>query len=92
MHTKTETQLPPELMDSSLANRVKLFLVAQRGGFREIGVRAEAGTIKLSGPVTSFFLRQTAIELAKRVAGVRHVIDDLDVERDEKGSLRRSEH
>lgn len=92
MKTDTEPQLPPELVDTALANRVKLFLVAQRGSFRELGVWADAGTVTLSGPVNSFFLRQTAIAMAKRVAGVRNVIDDLDVEREEIETLQRGEH
>lgn len=73
----------PVSLNTVLANRVKVFLAAQRGGFRRINVHAEADTVRLSGSVTSFFLRQAAVVMAKRVAGVRNIIDDLVVEGEE---------
>jgi osmotically-inducible protein OsmY len=66
--------------DADLARNVRLFLGAHRNGFQRITVWAESGTVRLSGPVGSFFLRQMAIAMAKRVAGVRHVVDDLEVD------------
>jgi osmotically-inducible protein OsmY len=66
--------------DADLVRNVRLFLGARHSGFQRIGVRAESGTVRLCGPVGSFFLRQMAIAMAKRVAGVRHVVDDLEVE------------
>jgi osmotically-inducible protein OsmY len=72
--------------DAELAKAVQLFLNANRTGYRRIIVWAEEGTVSLSGSVRSFFLRQMAVVLAKRVAGVRHVVDGLEVDWKELGS------
>lgn len=69
-----------EITDIELANNVRLFLSGNRRGLSQITVFAEQGTTKLSGSVASFFLRQMAISLAMKVAGVRRVVDDLEVD------------
>lgn len=75
-----ESEFRVDSADADLARNVRLFLGTHRNGFRRISVWAESGTVRLSGPVGSFFLRQMAIAMAKRVAGVRHVVDDLEVD------------
>ena len=77
--------------DADLAKAVQLFLNANRTGYRRIIVWAEEGTVSLSGSVRSFFLRQMAVVLAKRVAGVRHVVDGLEVDWEELGSRGETE-
>jgi hypothetical protein len=72
-----------ESTDANLARNVRLFLSGR--SFRQISVSAEKGTIRLSGLVHSFSLRQVATAMAKRVAGVRHVVDDLEVDQEEIG-------
>ncbi len=62
--------------DADLARNVRLFLGAHRNWFQRISVWAESGTVRLPGPVGSFFLRQ----MAMRVAGVRYVVDDFEVD------------
>jgi osmotically-inducible protein OsmY len=79
MKTSGEARCLANSEDMELARRVQLFLYAKRGGFQRISVGAEAGAVRLSGPVGSYFLRQTAVSLAKRVAGVRCVVDELQV-------------
>ena len=69
-----------ESTDANLARNVLLFPSANRRSFRQISVSAENGTIRLFGLVHSFSLRQVAIAMAKRVADVRHVVDDLEVD------------
>lgn len=86
MKPTTECRPFADTMDAELARAVQLFLNANRTGYRRIIVWAERGTVSLSGSVRSYFLRQMAVALAKRVAGVRHVVDGLEVEWEELGS------
>lgn len=79
MHELMNQQTGRNPIDVDLAERVRLSLHAHRRGLRQITVGAKAGTVRLSGSVTSFFLRQMAVETASRVGGVLHVVDDLDV-------------
>src|SRR5687768_4382677 len=69
----------PYLEESELQRRVKLHVSATRPELARIGVRAQGGTVRLSGQVASFHLRQLALEAAKHVAGVQCVVDDLEV-------------
>ncbi|MEQ8789323.1 MAG: BON domain-containing protein [Pirellulaceae bacterium] len=80
MKTAVDAQATAAPTDLDLARRVHLFLTANRRGFHDVNVRAQSGTVRLSGPVSSFFLRQMAFMLAKKVVGVHLVIDDLDVD------------
>lgn len=77
--------------DAHLARQVRLFLSANRASCSRISVRVEEGTVRLSGSVRSFFLRQTAIALAKQLAGVRYVVDDLEVDLEEIGARSEAE-
>lgn len=69
--------------DAELAHQVKHLLNKSRGGCQRVGVHVDAGAVRLSGSVGSFFLRQVAIGLAKQLSGVRHVLDELKVDSDE---------
>jgi len=69
-----------DITDTELAKKVQLFLSGNRRGLSRIDVYAEQGSVKLSGTVWSFFLRQLAVSVAKRVTGVHGVIDDLLVD------------
>ena len=80
MNPMTEKRTTVNATDVELAKKVRLYLTANRHGFRRIDIHADGGLIRLSGPVHSFFLRQLAIATASRVAGVRQVIDDLEVD------------
>jgi osmotically-inducible protein OsmY len=75
-----EAQPRVDSTDAVLAKDVQDALNASRNGLRRIDVWAQAGVIRLSGPVSSFFLRQTALALAKRVDGVCRVVDELTVD------------
>jgi osmotically-inducible protein OsmY len=66
--------------DKELAKRVRLFLCVNRNGFRRIVVLSEGGVVRLCGLVKSFYVRQMALMLAQRVAGVRQVVDNLEVD------------
>jgi osmotically-inducible protein OsmY len=81
-------------LDSDLAKRVRIFLTESRNAFRAISVRAQNGVICLSGTVPSFYLRQLATSCARRVAGVRTVIDAIEVVDDGDGARepRRKPH
>jgi osmotically-inducible protein OsmY len=90
MRPIADIQPTADTVDAELAKKVQLFLSANRRGFRRVSVWAEGETVRLAGPVDSFYLRQMAAALAKRVAGVRHVVDDLEVDQEEIGSQRRT--
>ena len=78
--------------DADLETNVRLLLNnSNRKGFQRIIAHAEAGTIRLSGPVGSFFLRQTAMVKAKRVSGVEQVVDDLEVDLEQNNSCQAAE-
>lgn len=46
----------------------------------KIGVAASDGVVTLTGAVPSYFQKQTAERITKRVAGVRAVANDIDVQ------------
>ena len=46
----------------------------------EIAVSEQEGTVTLRGSVTSFRQRRAAVDVARRVRGVRHVEDELGVD------------
>lgn len=46
----------------------------------KIGVAVSSGVLTLTGGVPSYFLKQTAERIAKRVAGVRAVANDIEVQ------------
>ena len=64
-----------------LAYRVALFLQQQRVATgSHLRIEARGGTVTLRGQVRSFHQRQLVHTLARHVAGVLQVIDELDVE------------
>jgi osmotically-inducible protein OsmY len=67
--------------DAELAGAVQLSLYASRADYRQVNVGADGGTVSLSGSVRTYFLRQLAVAIARRVTGVRRVVDDLVVDR-----------
>lgn len=83
MKSTANVRPTPTPTDAELAHQVKHFLNKNRGGCQRVGVRVDAGAVKLTGSVGSFFLRQVAIALAKQVSGVRHVLDEVKVDSDE---------
>jgi hypothetical protein len=61
-----------------LGRRVRLYLRATRLEFAAVKVEViDDSIIRLSGSVGSYYSRQLAVATAKRVAGVRHVIDEI---------------
>jgi osmotically-inducible protein OsmY len=74
-----EANMYPVGGERDLEQRVELYLAATRPELARIGVRASGGTVRLTGRVGSFYLRQLAQAAAKRVAGVQFVADDIEV-------------
>lgn len=67
--------------DEELRQRVCRYLHhSGHAPVRSIDVRARGDTITLCGIVPTYYVRQLAIACAQRVAGVRHVIDELQTE------------
>ena len=90
MRPSVDVQSTVDMTDAELAKKVQLYLSANRSGFGRVNVCVEGETVRLAGPVDSFYLRQLAAALAKRVAGVRYVVDDLEVDQEAVGSQRRT--
>jgi hypothetical protein len=69
----------PLVGETELERRVKLYMAATRPELSRLGVRASGSTVRLTGRVGSFYLRQLALAAAQRVAGVQCVADDIEV-------------
>lgn len=65
--------------EHDLERRVKLSLAATRPELARLSARVHGSTVKLSGHVASFYLRQLALAATQRVAGVRNVTDAIEV-------------
>ena len=76
--------------DRDLLPQVKGFL-HQRGyaPHRTLEISIERGVVVVQGRVPTFYLRQIAVECIRRVAGVIHVIDLIDVA---AGPLQRNDN
>ena len=67
--------------DQALAQRVRLYLAAQgRSVISRLKVSAENQSITLQGSTPTYFDRQLALACARRVAGVREIIDLISVQ------------
>lgn len=76
----TTQQLPTvPMLDTDLAYRVKLCLSSQRPELGKLVVRVADGSVVLAGPVNSYYARQLALAAASRVAGTRHIVDEIEV-------------
>jgi osmotically-inducible protein OsmY len=68
--------------DQDLERRVIGYLASRYlPSLRQLQVSASEGTITLRGRVQSFYEKQIAIHSCQRVAGVRRLIDAVDVAR-----------
>jgi hypothetical protein len=67
--------------DRDLERRVRLFLFGRGyAALRLVTVNVTNGVVALRGRLPSFYMRQLAVECTKRVAGVRQMVDDLQVD------------
>ena len=66
--------------DRELEKRVMSFLEAKHvPGLRHLEVKAADGVVKLSGKVYTFYEKQLCNQCCRRVAGVRQLINEVDV-------------
>ena len=66
--------------DWDLRRRVANYLLGcQMPGLRNIEIKTEGGTVVLSGRVRSFYEKQLCIHCCRRVAGVRKLVDLIEV-------------
>src|SRR5215471_21277125 len=71
---------PSVSADHDLLRRVKTFLsITHRPGLRLLDVEARGGVVRLRGKVKSFYEKQLSAQLARRVAGVVRLIDEVTV-------------
>ena len=68
-------------MDAQLESRVRsaLELEPRISNPVDVAVSAVSGTVTLLGTVPSFAQRRAAVDAARRVGGVHHVVDELEV-------------
>lgn len=68
--------------DQDLQRRVVSFLAGRYlPSLRQLEVDVHEGIVTLRGRVTSFYEKQVAIHSCQRVAGVRKLVDAVDVSR-----------
>jgi hypothetical protein len=71
---------PANSTDRDLARRVTSFLSTQhRPALRNLEVEVSEGTVTLRGRVATFYEKQLSGQLARRVAGVIRLVDDVIV-------------
>lgn len=76
----TDKLLDSVEIDRDLRQRVKAHLhQCGYGPHKSLEVYAERGVVVVQGWVPTFYLRQIAIECIKRVEGVAHVVDLINV-------------
>lgn len=67
--------------DQDLVRRVTSFLHSRSmPGLKRLSIEARHGTVTLSGRVRSFYEKQVATHSCRRVAGVRQLVDKVDVQ------------
>lgn len=75
--------------DELLARNVRNFVLGRiQPATNHVDVEADGGTVTLRGRVGSFYQKQLWLHGAKQVAGVRRVIDELDVVRSSRELVR----
>ena len=71
---------PDDSADHDLKRRVTTFLSTQhRPALRNLKVEVREGTVTLRGGVATFYEKQLSGQLARRVAGVLRLVDDVIV-------------
>lgn len=65
--------------DSELRQRILLHLAGCRPELQGLTVTVTNGSVTLAGELPTFFLRQLAIERTRHIAGVRLLVDHIDV-------------
>lgn len=66
-------------VEEDLARRVRLFLASQRPELGKLLIQVQGDSVRLTGPVSSYYVRQLALASASRVAAVRHIVDEIEV-------------
>ncbi len=65
--------------DEDLRRRVRLFLIGSNlPGLRHIEPEVHGDTVILKGSVRTFYEKQLAVRLSRRVAGVIHIVDSIE--------------
>jgi osmotically-inducible protein OsmY len=74
-----EPAIHDPMCNDELRQRVVLHLASCRREFCRVEVLVEDGAVTLRGELPTFFLRQLASERTRRVAGVRLLVDRIEV-------------
>ena len=74
-----EPLIQDPMCDEEIRQRVVLHLGSCRPELGRVDVLVENGTVTLRGELATFYLRQLASERTRRVAGVRQLVDQIEV-------------
>jgi hypothetical protein len=82
----SQQPLPNDIGDADLLTRVGIALTLRlKHTPHRVNISVDRGTVTLRGAVPTFYDRQLAIEITRRVAGVMRVIDELTVPQSHDG-------
>jgi osmotically-inducible protein OsmY len=71
---------PSATTDCLLANRIAAQLAeTNRASLKRLSVDVQAGEVTLRGSVGSFYEKQVAIQACRMLAGIRRLIDAVEV-------------
>jgi osmotically-inducible protein OsmY len=72
--------IPLPTSDVPLAQQVRSYLDSMESGtFRSVHIAAGAGTVTLTGVVTSYYAKQLVQEFTRRIPGVASVVNLVEV-------------
>ena len=72
--------IAPSVADFELQRRILNYLASRSYlSFRLIDVQVRDGIVTLTGQLTSFYEKQVAQESCRRVAGVRSIVNEIEV-------------
>src|SRR5262245_18890701 len=80
VHSKTSSSVVPTTADTDLILRLRIALsIRRRAGWHLVRFGVQSGVVRLAGLVPTLYDRQLIAALARHVAGVLRVDDDLSV-------------
>ncbi len=77
---KSRVALARTLVDQDLKQRVSDYLLSrQMFALRNLDVQTDRGVVTLTGQVATFYEKQIALNVCRRVAGVYQLVDHVEV-------------
>ncbi len=77
---KSRVAMARTLVDQDLKQRVSDYLLSrQMFALRNLDVQTDQGVVTLTGQVATFYEKQIALNVCRRVAGVYQLVDHVEV-------------